>query len=110
MADFILDVASGAVISPKLDPEQAQAHLIECSERCAPQECSRLSIAWARTLYRTSKFAEHAIVRAVGLRMLHQVCMHATPTCDLKLWVWSTLHRHKHSHAFSRSSLLLIVL
>ncbi|BDA45889.1 ABC transporter G family member 14 [Coccomyxa sp. Obi] len=33
MADFILDVASGAVVSPKLDPEQAQAHLIECSER-----------------------------------------------------------------------------
>lgn len=35
MADFILDVASGAVTSPKLAPEQAQAHLIECSERCA---------------------------------------------------------------------------
>ena len=34
MADFILDVASGAVVSPKLDPEQSQAHLIECSERC----------------------------------------------------------------------------
>ncbi len=33
MADFILDVASGAVVSPKLDPEQSQAHLIECSER-----------------------------------------------------------------------------
>ena len=42
MADFILDVASGAVISPKLDPEQAQAHLIECSERCAPRSISGL--------------------------------------------------------------------
>ncbi|EIE22543.1 hypothetical protein COCSUDRAFT_16269, partial [Coccomyxa subellipsoidea C-169] len=43
MADFILDVASGAVISPKLDPEQAQAHLIEAALRkVADVSCMRL--------------------------------------------------------------------
>lgn len=48
MADFILDVASGAVVSPKLDPEQSQAHLIECSERCDFVQVCRagLKVSW----------------------------------------------------------------
>ena len=35
MADFILDVASGAVTSSKLEADAAANHLIACSERCA---------------------------------------------------------------------------
>ena len=35
MADFILDVASGAVTSSKLEVDAAANHLIACSERCA---------------------------------------------------------------------------
>lgn len=34
MADFILDVASGAVMAGKLEAQQARRHLITCSERC----------------------------------------------------------------------------
>jgi len=33
VADFILDVASGAVTSSKLESEAAATHLIACSER-----------------------------------------------------------------------------
>ena len=35
VADFILDVASGAVTSSKLETDAAANHLIACSERCA---------------------------------------------------------------------------
>ena len=34
-ADFILDLASGDVLTSKLDGEASRQHLITCSERCA---------------------------------------------------------------------------
>jgi hypothetical protein len=40
MADFILDVASGAVVTSKLEAQQANRHLIACSERSAASACS----------------------------------------------------------------------
>ena len=35
MADYILDVASGAVTSSKLEADAAATYLVACSERCA---------------------------------------------------------------------------
>ena len=35
VADFILDVASGAVTSSKLEADAAATYLVACSERCA---------------------------------------------------------------------------